>query len=806
MSIGKFLNLMPHMTTWRVYAIGVSPVSGNEVGIIAPATFGGLSYRIIGNPGTDLYTIQTQSFGTVNIYAPRDNDSTITLVARFDNESNSTGSGSYLNLQPHMTSWRVYPVGVSPVAGNEIGTLAPSRFGGLSYRIINEPSANLHTIETESYGRVNIFAPRDSDSTITNSPQFSNGGNRGSSESGAGQFLNLAPHMTSWRVYPLGVNLVAGNEVGQLAPSRFGGLSYEILGNPSSDVYTILTESFGRVNIYAPRDNDSSITTSPLHLGSADGSSGATHGHYLNLMPHISTWRVYPLGVPLVAGNEVGRLGPSQFGGLSYRILGTVATNSYTINTESFGRVNIFAPRDADSSITATPIFGNTAGNTAPGGGSVDPVFSNPNGVKIFLDAGHGGRDPGASGNGLVEKDVNLAITRELGRILEQNGANVQYRRYYDTYNDLNEIVNKANSSGADLFVSIHCNANPNSSARGTECFTFNPSPSEAALSADISSSISNRLGIPNRGAKQDNFRVITYTTMPAILVETAFLSNSSDANLLRTRSNDFATAIAIPIIAKLGISPVKPILTEEQRKQLVRELRKEKINRFYEVYPAFEEAVDVEKVLPSVEFVNESPFPFNYGFVKGRFIFSTSYKNLNSSNTKIIVKDGKLQGQLAAEIRDTIQKNMPSFDVTFDPDLLEGFALQMESGDIQMSINTSSTKTSFTIVLNMPDLKLDDGTDAGFSITIEIDLDTNTPGLKGQVTEPVYNKFLNYVTSPEFKTLLGDFAFTVVGFSVVVLILLSIPYLTTILAQLLLAATILFIIISVFEKLLGIA
>lgn len=81
----------------------------------------------------------------------------------------------------------------------------------------------------------------------------------------AKEYLNLHPHMDSWRVYPTDVAPVAANACGSLAPSLFGGLSYEILGKPQADVYTIQTYSFGRVNIYAPRDEDSSITASPLY-------------------------------------------------------------------------------------------------------------------------------------------------------------------------------------------------------------------------------------------------------------------------------------------------------------------------------------------------------------------------------------------------------------------------------------------------------------------------------------------------------------------------------------------------------------
>lgn len=79
------------------------------------------------------------------------------------------------------------------------------------------------------------------------------------------KYLNLNKHVNSWRVYPTTKAPVIGNEVGSLSPSRYGGLSYEILGNPQVDVYTIKTETFGKVNIYAPRDNDSNITVTPVY-------------------------------------------------------------------------------------------------------------------------------------------------------------------------------------------------------------------------------------------------------------------------------------------------------------------------------------------------------------------------------------------------------------------------------------------------------------------------------------------------------------------------------------------------------------
>lgn len=78
-------------------------------------------------------------------------------------------------------------------------------------------------------------------------------------------YLNLKPHMTSWRVYPVDGPYTTNYAVGTLAPAQFGGLSYKILEKKATNVYKIKTESFGVVAIYAPRDNDSSITDSPIY-------------------------------------------------------------------------------------------------------------------------------------------------------------------------------------------------------------------------------------------------------------------------------------------------------------------------------------------------------------------------------------------------------------------------------------------------------------------------------------------------------------------------------------------------------------
>ena len=78
-------------------------------------------------------------------------------------------------------------------------------------------------------------------------------------------YINLKPHMQSWRVYAVDGPYIIKNAVGTLAPAKFNGLSYKILEKKATDVYKIKTESFGVVAIYVPKDNDSSITNNPIY-------------------------------------------------------------------------------------------------------------------------------------------------------------------------------------------------------------------------------------------------------------------------------------------------------------------------------------------------------------------------------------------------------------------------------------------------------------------------------------------------------------------------------------------------------------
>lgn len=175
--------------------------------------------------------------------------------------------------------------------------------------------------------------------------------------------------------------------------------------------------------------------------------------------------------------------------------------------------------------------------------------------AKVFLDAGHGGKDPGALGNGLREKDINLSVALKVGNILKNHGVNVGYSRTTDVFLELADRASKANSFGADVFVSIHCNAFDDPSAKGVETYSYPGSTTGARLSKAIQDSIiSSGAYTVNRGTKTANYAVLRLTNMPAALVELAFITNSQDASILRNRQDDLAVAVAKGILNNLGI------------------------------------------------------------------------------------------------------------------------------------------------------------------------------------------------------------------------------------------------------------
>lgn len=156
----------------------------------------------------------------------------------------------------------------------------------------------------------------------------------------------------------------------------------------------------------------------------------------------------------------------------------------------------------------------------------------------VCIDPGHGGRDPGAVAfDGLREKDVVLDISRRLTSKLRSFELGVVLTRETDVYIPLLERANIANEANADLFVSVHTNAVTSRQAHGSEVLVYSLTSQSVPVAEDILDNLT-ELGLRNRGVKpRPDLTVLRRTAMPAVLVETAFISCDSgiDYRILRS-------------------------------------------------------------------------------------------------------------------------------------------------------------------------------------------------------------------------------------------------------------------------------
>lgn len=166
--------------------------------------------------------------------------------------------------------------------------------------------------------------------------------------------------------------------------------------------------------------------------------------------------------------------------------------------------------------------------------------------VKIWLDAGHGDKDPGAVGNGLNEKDVNLKIVLALEWILNNHydGAETRLTRRDDTFLTLTERTDAANDWGADFFLSVHANASgtadPEMRSNGFESYTYPDAGTRTrAVQNVLHSAIIDSLqgDLKDLGQKQADFHVLRESIMPAVLTENGFITNAGDAAKLKTEA-----------------------------------------------------------------------------------------------------------------------------------------------------------------------------------------------------------------------------------------------------------------------------
>ncbi|UOR10869.1 N-acetylmuramoyl-L-alanine amidase [Halobacillus amylolyticus] len=166
---------------------------------------------------------------------------------------------------------------------------------------------------------------------------------------------------------------------------------------------------------------------------------------------------------------------------------------------------------------------------------------------RIVLDPGHGGKDPGAIGNSLQEKDVVLNIAKRVESKLLEKGYDILMTRTDDTFVTLENRAKQANTWGADLFISIHANGYHDSSAKGIETF-YSAGGSKARNLADlVQEHVISKTSNLSRGVFKADYFVLRHTNMPAILAETGFVSNKEDAELLK--SEDYREQIAKGIV-----------------------------------------------------------------------------------------------------------------------------------------------------------------------------------------------------------------------------------------------------------------
>ncbi|KTD88194.1 N-acetylmuramoyl-L-alanine amidase [Paenibacillus etheri] len=159
---------------------------------------------------------------------------------------------------------------------------------------------------------------------------------------------------------------------------------------------------------------------------------------------------------------------------------------------------------------------------------------------KVWIDAGHGGKDPGAVANGLKEKDIVLSVALEIKKRLEANydGVYVLLSRSTDVFLALAERTSLANKAGADILVSIHGNAGGGSG--GFETYRYiNASAASTALQNGLHTAIVDMLnkvavGVIDRGQKAKNLHMVRESNMPAVLTENLFLDVATDAAKLK--------------------------------------------------------------------------------------------------------------------------------------------------------------------------------------------------------------------------------------------------------------------------------
>lgn len=175
--------------------------------------------------------------------------------------------------------------------------------------------------------------------------------------------------------------------------------------------------------------------------------------------------------------------------------------------------------------------------------------------MKICIDPGHSGPfEPGACAGGVTEAAINMEIAMWLAISLREAGQDVLLTREGDINSDsLAERCRMANEWGADLFISIHCNAATNPDAHGFEVYHYPGSEAGRELAERIRTALAALNYTLDRGVKEARFTVLERTAMPAALVECGFITSPAEAHFLLQRDHQtfLASGLADGIVAR---------------------------------------------------------------------------------------------------------------------------------------------------------------------------------------------------------------------------------------------------------------
>ncbi|SEM77729.1 N-acetylmuramoyl-L-alanine amidase [Paenibacillus sp. OV219] len=238
-------------------------------------------------------------------------------------------------------------------------------------------------------------------------------------------------------------------------------------------------------------------------------------------------------------------------------VLDLSAPTNYDVVKEEQGiRIDVLE-QTGPPPVDTPPVTDPTLPVTPPVVKPETPPVTGPTIYKVVLDAGHGGKDPGASSvNGHKEKEYNLAITLKVKALLDKETRIKPYlTRSNDTFIELDDRASFANNLKANLFISFHANKAESASVTGSETYYYHAN--SKAFADIIHKHLIAGTTLKNRSVRTAAFRVVKATTMPAVLLEAGYLSNSNDSSVLFSdqKQNKIAAEIVKGIKEYLKLS-----------------------------------------------------------------------------------------------------------------------------------------------------------------------------------------------------------------------------------------------------------